>query len=125
MVGSCWDDVNWALNAGFLQASGGTILGVPRLDVPGGAYRSPQSGTYSLEEAGSKKSTPAGLLQGKEQGDSGSEDSETFEIGGDAKAKWKPLPICNSAASCTTVSVYKFMQQLSSRWELAVSVWHV
>lgn len=93
MLGSCWDDVNWASNAGFLQASGGTILGVPRLEVPGGAYRSPQSGTYSLEEAGSKKSTPAGLLQGKEQGDASSEGSETFEIGGDAKAKWKPLPI--------------------------------
>lgn len=55
--------------------------------MPGGAYRSPQSGTYSLEEAGSKKSTPAGLLQGREQADGSSEGSDTSEIGGNAKAK--------------------------------------
>jgi len=45
------------------QASGGTIQGVPKLESPGGAYRSPQSRTKTVDEAGGKKSTPSGILQ--------------------------------------------------------------
>ncbi|MCO5584570.1 hypothetical protein L7F22_038500 [Adiantum nelumboides] len=44
------------------QASGGTILGAPRFEEPGGAYRSPQSQT---EKSFDKRSTPAGVLQNR------------------------------------------------------------
>jgi len=67
------------------QASGGLILGAPRLDEPSGAYRSPQSSTYSVDEAGGKRSTPAGILQGSSEGKSGTGGSEPATIGGDAR----------------------------------------
>lgn len=54
------------------QASGGLILGAPKLDEPAGAYRSPQSSTYGVDDVGSKRSTPAGILQGTSEGKSGS-----------------------------------------------------
>lgn len=68
------------------QASGGLILGAPRLDEPAGAYRSPQGSTYGVDETGGKRSTPAGILQGNSPGNSGgSESSEPAVIGGDAR----------------------------------------
>lgn len=77
----------------MLQASGGLILGAPRLEEPAGAYRSPQSSTYGVDEAGGKRSTPAGILQGtsegksgngSSEGSSGSGTSESATIGGSA-----------------------------------------
>ncbi|KAG0563559.1 hypothetical protein M758_8G039900 [Ceratodon purpureus] len=78
------------------QASGGLILGAPKLDEPAGAYRSPQSSTYGVDEAGGKRSTPAGMLQGTSEGKSGTGSSdgssgtggsEAAVIGGDAMEK--------------------------------------
>jgi hypothetical protein len=66
------------------QASGGLILGAPKLDEPAGAYRSPQSSTYGVDETGGKRSTPAGILQGSSEGKSGTGGSEAATIGGDA-----------------------------------------
>jgi len=58
------------------QASGGTITGAPKLEKPGGAYRSPQSDTLTIgQQVDSKKSTPAGVLQGDSPGKSKGEKS--------------------------------------------------
>jgi hypothetical protein len=67
------------------QASGGLILGAPRLDEPAGAYRSPQSSTYGVDEAGGKRSTPARILQGTSEGKSGSGSSEGSSGSGSAE----------------------------------------
>jgi len=67
------------------QASGGLILGAPRLDEPAGAYRSPQSSTYGVDKAGGKRSTPAGILQGTSEGKSGSGSSEGSSGSGSAE----------------------------------------
>lgn len=49
-----------------LQASGGTILGAPKLEEPAGAYRAPQSSTSKTTEEGvTRKSVPAGILQSR------------------------------------------------------------
>jgi len=65
------------------QASGGLILGAPKLDQPAGAYRSPQSSTYGVDDVGGKRSSPAGILQGTSEGKSGSGEAK---IGGSAVA---------------------------------------
>lgn len=58
------------------QASGGTIIGAPKLEKPGGAYRSPQSDTLVIgQDVDSKKSSPAGILQGDSPGKSGGQKS--------------------------------------------------
>jgi hypothetical protein len=58
------------------QASGGTITGAPKLEKPGGAYRSPQSDTLTIgQQVDSKKSSPAGILQGDSPGKSKGEKS--------------------------------------------------
>lgn len=69
---------------GNAQASGGLMLGAPKLEEPAGAYRSPQSSTYGVDDVGSKRSTPAGILQGTSEGKSGS--GGEAKIGGSALA---------------------------------------
>jgi len=68
---------------GNSQASGGLMLGAPKLEEPAGAYRSPQSSTYKADDVGGKRSTPAGILQGTSEGKSGSGEAT---IGGSALA---------------------------------------
>jgi len=58
------------------QASGGTITGAPKMEKPGGAYRSPQSDTLTIgQDVDSKKSSPAGILQGASPGKSAGQKS--------------------------------------------------